>query len=178
MSTSVARKGFKRFLGGALATAIVIGAAGAAVFGFIESREEQLLEAERERPVKPPIRVSTENGVPMIKVDAATLERSGIETAKLSAALYVAQVRAYGMVLDLARLTDLSNSYSNAEAQLHTVQAKTAASKPAFERAQRLYQNEHSVSLQVLQSAEAAFRADEAAVAAAESQLRTLRATA
>jgi hypothetical protein len=178
MNTPVARKGYKRFLGGALATAVVTGAAGAAVFGFIESREEQLAEAERERPVKPPIRVSIENGMPTIKVDAATVERSGIETAKLSAAPYVEQVRAYGMVLDLARLTDLSNSYSSAEAQLHTVQARIAASKPAFERAQRLYQNEHSVSLQVLQSAEAAFRADEAAAAAAQSQLRTLRATA
>jgi hypothetical protein len=180
MSTPAAGRGrgLKRFLRGSLVTAIVIGAAGAAVFGFIEGRQEQLGEAERERPVKPPIRVSTENGMATVKVDGATLERSGIETARLSTAPYTVQIRAYGMVLDLARLTDLSNSYTNAEAQLHTVQAKLAASKPAFERAKRLFDNEHSVSLQVLQSAEAAFRADEAAEGAAESQLRTLRATA
>jgi hypothetical protein len=157
---------------------IVLAAAGAAVFGFFEGREQQVLEAEREHPVKPPIRVSTENGMATVRVDAATLERSGIETAGLSVAPYMAQIRAYGMVLDLARLTDLSNSYTNAEAQLHTVQAKLAASRPAYERAKRLYDNEHSVSLQVLQSAEAALRTDEAAEGAAESQLRTLRATA
>jgi hypothetical protein len=180
MSTPAAGRGrkLKRFLRGALVAGIVIGAAGAAVFGFIEGRQEQLGEAERERPVKPPIRVSTENGMPTIKIDAATLERSGIETAKVTATPYRAQIRAYGMVLDLARLTDLSNSYTNAEAQLHTVQAKLTASRPAFDRAKRLYDNDHSVSLQVLQAAEAAFRADEAAEGAAESQLRTLRATA
>jgi hypothetical protein len=180
MSTPAAGngRGVKRLLRVALVAAIIIGAAAAAVFGFIEGREERLGEAERERPVKPPIRVSTENGMPTVKVDAATLQRSGVETAKLSVAPYVAQIRAYGMVLDLARLTDLSNSYTNAQAQLRTVEAKLTASRPAFERAKRLYDSDRSVSLQVLQAAEAAFRADEAAAGAAESQLRTLRATA
>jgi hypothetical protein len=180
MSTSAAEKGrgIKRFLRGALVSAIIIGAAGAVVFGFIEGREEQLGEAERERPVKPPMRVSTENGMATVKVDDATLQRSGIETAKLNVARYMAQIRAYGMVLDLARLTDLSNSYTNAEAQLHTIEAKLTASRPAFERAKKLYDNDRSVSLQLLQAAEAALRADEAAERAAESQLRTLRATA
>jgi hypothetical protein len=161
------RKGVKRFLRGALVTAIIIGAAGAAVFGFIEGREEQLGEAEREHPVKPPIRVSTESGMVTVKVNAATLQRSGIETARLSVAPYMSQFRAYGMVLDLARLTDLSNSYTNAQAQLRTVEAKLMASRPAFERAKRLYDSDRSVSLQVLQAVEAALRADEAAAGAA-----------
>jgi hypothetical protein len=169
---------FKVFLRYALVAMIVVGAAGLAVFGFIQSREQLTLEAERERPVKPPIRVSTENGVTAIRVDAATLERSGIETSQLAVASFLTQVRAYGMVLDLAGLTDLSNRYSSAEAQLRSVQAKIAASKPAFERAQRLYGNQQSVSLQALQSAEAAYRADEAAEVAAQSQVRTLSATA
>jgi hypothetical protein len=58
------------------------------------------------------------------------------------------------------------------------VQAKIAASKPAFERAQKLYGNQQTVSLQMLQSAEAAYRADEATETAALSQVRTLSATA
>jgi hypothetical protein len=178
MTKPVARKGLRRLLRGALAAMIVVGAAGAAVFAYMESREELALEAERERPVKSPIRVSLENGALAIKVDASTQERSGVRTEKLSAAPYVPQVRAYGMVLDLARLTDLSNSYASAQAQLRAVQAKVAASRPAFERAQKLYDNEHGVSLQVLQSAEAALRGDEATAAAAESQIRTLTATA
>jgi hypothetical protein len=178
MSTPGARKGAGGLLRGALVITIIIAAAGAAVWAFVESREELALEAERERPIKTPIRVSLQNGAPTIRVDARTQERSGIAVTKLAAAPYTAQVRAYGMVLDLARLTDLANSYAGAEAQLIIARAKIAASKPAFERAQRLYEDQHSVSLQAMQSAEAAFRADEAQVAAAESQLRTIAATA
>ena len=57
--------------------------------------------------------------MPTIKIDAATLERSGIETAKVTATPYRAQIRAYGMVLDLARLTD-------SEQQLHERGSATA----------------------------------------------------
>lgn len=178
MSTPGTRKGVGGLLRGALVTAVVIAAAGAAVWAFLESREELALEAERERPIKTPVRVSLQNGAPTIRVDAGTQERSGIAVTKLPAAAYTAQVRAYGMVLDLARLTDLANSYASAQAQLNIARAKIAASKPAFERAQKLYEDQHSVSLQALQSAEAAFRADEAQVAAAESQVRTIAATA
>jgi hypothetical protein len=82
------------------------------------------------------------------------------------------------MVLDAARLTDLSNNYVNAEAQLRTVQAKIAFSRAAFERAQKLFDNERSISQAQLQSAEAAYRTDEAGVGAAESLVRTIAATA
>ena len=83
------------------------------------------------------------------------------------------------MVLDVARLTELSNNYANAKAQVQTAQAKLAASKPAFDRAQKLYNANQAVSLAAqLQSAEAAFLADQAALAAAEAQVRTLIATA
>jgi hypothetical protein len=59
---------FKVFLRYALVAMIVVGAAGLAVLGFIQSREQLTLEAERERPVKPPIRVLMENGVTAIRL--------------------------------------------------------------------------------------------------------------
>ena len=60
---------------------------------------------------------------------------------------------------------------------MQTVQAKLGASRPAFERAQALYRGGQVVSQATLQVAEATFRADEAAVASAESQISTLTAT-
>jgi hypothetical protein len=181
MKTPDPHKGKKRLLRRALTaitSMISIAAAGAAIWGFIASREQLTREAESERPLRAAARVATRNGAPVIRIDAPTLERSGIETTRLPSAPYVDQVRAYGMVLDAARLTDLSNNHANAEAQLRTAQAKITFSKAAFERAQKLYDNERSVSLALLQSAEATFRADEAGVGAAESQVRTLSATA
>jgi hypothetical protein len=176
MKTPFPRKGINRLLGRLSAAAIVIGIAGAVVWGFLQSREEQSRETEREKAVRTATRVAPGSGV--IHVEDEAQERSGIETTRLPPAPYLDQVRAYGMVLDAARLTDLSNSYVNAEAQLRTAQAKVTFSRAAFERSQKLYDNERSISQALLQSAEAAFRTDEAGVGAAESQVRTLTATA
>jgi hypothetical protein len=178
MKTPYLHKGRKRrLLRAALVAFVIAVAVGAVIWGFLESREELALEAERERPVRATARVVAGNGAPVIRIERAAQERSGIETTRLAPAPFADQVRAYGMVLDPARITDLSNAYANAEAQLRTAQAKAAFSKAAFERAQKLYDNERSVSQALLQSSEAAFRTDEASVGAAESQVRTLAAT-
>jgi hypothetical protein len=166
----------RQLLGGALALIIVAAAAGAVIWGYLQSREALDEETEREKPVRAAARVTAGTGV--IHVERAAQERSGIETRRLPAARHLDQVRAYGMVLDAARLTDLSNSYVNAEAQLRTAQAKVAFSKATFERSQKLYDSDRNVSQAQLQSAEAAFRTDEAAVGGALSQVHTLAATA
>jgi hypothetical protein len=177
MNAPIARKWFKAFLLYALAAVIVVGAARAAVLGFLRSHEQLALEAERERPVKPPTRISTENGIAVITLDDKTQRTSGIETSKLRTAPYREQVRAYGMVLDLARLTELNNSYINAKAKVQTTEAKLAASKVAFDSAQSLIKSQLETSASLAQ-AKATFLADQAAIAAAESQVRTLSATA
>jgi hypothetical protein len=160
-----------------LAAAVV--ALGALMgWGFLTGRNRAAIEAERERVIKVPLRVSRENGEQVITVDAETQQRSGIETAGLPSAPHQEELRAYGMVLDVARLTELSNNYANAKAQVQTAQAKLAMSKPAFERAQKLFSQPHVVSQAQLQAAEAAFGTDQASLAAAEAQVRTLAATA
>jgi hypothetical protein len=158
-----------------VAVVIVIGLGSLVVWGFFEGRSEVEREAERERPVKEPLRISMQNGGPVVTLDDHTRESSGIETTLLMSAPYREQIRAYAMVLDLARLTELSNRNANAKAQLQIAQAKLAASKPAFERAQNLFKAQAAISLAQLQTAEAAFLADQAALAAAESQLRPCR---
>lgn len=167
-----------RLLRTMVAATVVFSLSALVVWGFVAGRKEAATEAERERPVKAPLRVSTENGVPVITLDAMTQQRSGIETSMLAPAPYRDQVRAYATVFDLARLTELNNSYANAKAQLQTAQAKLAASRTAFERAQNLYQDQQNVSLAQLQAVQATLRTDQAGVAAAESQVCTLAATA
>jgi hypothetical protein len=160
-----------------IAAAVVIGIGVLLIWGFMEGRGQATLKAERERPVQAPQRVSMQNGASVITLDGETQRRSGIETAAPAPAPYREQVRAYAAVLDLAPLTDLSNSYMNAKAQLDTARAKLAASDAAFERAARLYADQHMSPAQ-LQTAEVAFRIDQATLAAARSQLRTLAASA
>ena len=161
-----------------LVAAAFVACAGLLAWGFLAGRNEAAIEARRERAIKVPIRVSGKSGDPVITLDAESQQRSGIETAALSSAPRLEELRAYGMVLDVARLTELSNNYANAKAQVQTARARLAMSKPAFERAQKLFNETHVVSEAQLQAAEAAFGTDQASLAAGEAQVRTLAATA
>lgn len=168
----------RRLLRISVAAVVVIGLGALVVWGFIEGRGEAMREAEREKPIKAPPSVSIENDATVITLAPAAQQQSGIETETLQHAPYQEHVRAYGTVLDLRQFTDLSNGYVNAKAQLQTAQAKLSASRSAFERAQKLYEDQQNVSAAQLQAAEATYRTDQAALAAAQSQLRTLAATA
>jgi hypothetical protein len=161
-----------------LIAAAVIAIATLIGWGYLTGRKEAASEAEGERTIKVPIRVSNENGEPVIRIDADTQRRSGIETSHLPSTPHPEELRAYGMVLDVARLTELSNNYASAKAQVQTAQAKLASSKPAFERAEKLFSLPQAISQAQLQAAQAAFGTDEASLAAAQSQVRTLAATA
>jgi multidrug efflux pump subunit AcrA (membrane-fusion protein) len=88
------------------------------------------------------------------------------------------EIRAYGMVLDVARLTELSNNYNRAQAQVQTAQAKLALSRAEFDRATRLYKGTNAISEAQMQSAEAAFAKDQANLTAAQAQVRSLTAAA
>ena len=148
------------------------------VWGFFAGRNEAAVETEREQPTKAPLRVSTKNGEPVITIDDETQKRSGIATLPLPSTPHQEQIRAYAMVLDVARLTALSNNYASAKAQVRTAQAKLAMSKPAFERVKSLYEDQQALSQAQMQSAQAVFLTDQANLAAAEAQVHSLTATA
>jgi multidrug efflux pump subunit AcrA (membrane-fusion protein) len=161
-----------------IAAVAVLFVGGLVTWGFIASRGEAAHEAEREQPIRAPQRVSTQNGEPVITLDTAAQRNSGITTGRLNNARHPQSLRAFGTVLDLHALTDLSNQSANARAQVETSRAKLAASQTAFERAQELYKDQQNMSAAQLQAAEATFRTDQAGLAAAQSQLRTLAVTA
>jgi hypothetical protein len=112
-----------------------------------------------------------------VRLTADQQHQIGLQTAVLEAATHPEQFRAYGAVLDVARITDLTNSYANAQAQLQTAQAKFDVAKSAFERAQSLV-NSAILAKRDAEAAEGTFRTDQASLTAAESQLKTLAATA
>jgi hypothetical protein len=148
------------------------------VWGFFAGRDHAAVEGDHDRVVKAPLRVSTKNGATVITVDDDTQERSGIKTQKLEATPHQQQIRAYGMVLDIARLTELSNRYATAQAQAQTAQAKLAFSRVEFDRDTKLYNDHKAISEAQMQSAGAAFATDQANMMAAQAQVRSLTATA
>ena len=160
-------------LGAAAATALAL----LLVWGFV-GHNQAVVEANRSHAVKGPPRVATKNGATVITIDDETQQRSGIKTDTLVTAAHQEEIRAYGMVLDVARLTELSNNYNRAQAQMQTAQAKLALSRAEFDRATRLYKGTNAISEAQMQSAEAAFVTDQANLAAAQAQVRSLTAAA
>src|SRR5260370_22896093 len=155
-----------------IAIIVVLVLAGLAIWGFIEGRGEAAREAERDRPVNAPQRVSLENGEPVLTLDAEAQRQDGIALVTLKNASHHDELRAYGTVLDLQPLTELASGYTNAKAQLQMAPANLVASQTAFARAQKLYKDQQNVSAAQLQAAEAAFRVDQACASSAESQRR------
>lgn len=124
-----------------------------------------------------PSQRASEKGKTLVGISPAEQRQIGLEATSLKIGTHQEQLRAYATVVDIARVTELTNSYANARAQLQTAQAKLDVSKSAFERAKKLGQSAAVATAQV-EAAEGTFRTDEAALAAAESQVKTLAATA
>ena len=108
-----------------------------------------------------------------VRLSPDQLKQIGLETAVLKAAPHPEQFRAYGTVVDIARITELTNSYANAQAQLQTAQAKFEVAKSAFERTKNLVQSA-ALPKKEAEAAEGTFRTDQAALAAAELQVQDL----
>lgn len=140
-----------------------------------EAAADEQGREEAPRGAAPSAARSGELGV--VRLSADQQKRIGLETAVLKAAPHPEQFRAYGAVLDIARITELTNSYANAQAQLQTAEAKLEVARSAFERARSLVQSA-ALPKKEAELAEANFRTDQAALAAAQSQVKTLAATA
>ena len=165
---------FKKFL----LIVVLVGAAAGLLFAFLEGRKEAALEAERERPVKAPTRVEVVNDENVVKLDPETLKKSGIVVATLEAISHRPEIRAYGTVLDLQELIDLRNSYAAANAQAQKAQAALDVTRKEYERQKTLRDSNQNVSEKAFQSAEGAFRTEEANANAAQVALDTFGATA
>ncbi len=158
-------------------TFVIIGLATGSASAIIQGRGVGV-EAEGEKPIDASQHASQLNGPPVIALGAAAQRQTGIATVTLQNIPYQKQVRAYGIVLDPQQLTDLSNNYANAKAQVRTAEAKLNVSQAAFARAEQLFKDQKDISAAQFQLAEGTLRVDEAARAMAESQLVTVAASA
>jgi hypothetical protein len=122
-----------------------------------------------------PAAAAPEQGV--VKLDSEGQEKGGIETAAPREITYQGQVRAYGVILPLDRLTSLYNSSLTAALQLRSAEVKLAASKTANARAQNLLKVFPTAASQA-ESAQATDQMDATAVEAAHAQVDAISNTA
>jgi hypothetical protein len=162
-----------------LVLAVAIGVALIAVANWAvgEARMEGAAEAARERPVATPQRVFTDDGQTILRIDAATLARSGIVTARLAASDGVT-VAVFATVVDTTRLTDLANAWAVGAAQVAAARARASASRTNLARTRLLYADAQNASLAQLEAAQASYAADQAGANAAQAQAATALASA
>ncbi len=155
----------------AAAVAGVLLLAGLLAWGFVTGHRAAATEAEHEETVKPAVQLKPNAlGPPTLIVSDDLQRTAGIRLMPTRSAPYARELEAYGRILDLTAFTDLGNSIASLKAQREAAEAKLAASRAAFERAQALYRNNQNFSMAELQAAEATFRTDQASARAAQVQ--------
>lgn len=157
----------KTFIGLGAGIALVILVA----WGFIEGRKEYAQEQARERPVQVPSRVVAQGGGTAVVFDAATQKRADIVVAPAQTVTRSAEVEVLAMVLPAQELVDLRNAIVAARTQADKATAALNASRREYERVKALYGDEQNLSLKTLETAEATWRADEAAARGAREAL-------
>ena len=104
--------------------------------------------------------------------------QGGIETASVEARQLHPRSEAYATVLDAQPLIALAKQRATAEAAVRAADAAAAASKAEYERTRTLYADDRNMSRKALQSAEAAWRSDQAKAESAAAALREVESSA
>ncbi len=162
----------------AVLIALVLGAGLGSLLPGLLAPGKAENEGKAESTLGPPARLTMKDGVAVLTLSAADQQNGGIEIARPSAPTAPGAVIGYGAILDAAPLAELNDRYLEAETQVQTATAKLAVSRAAFERAKILYKDQQNISAAQLQGAEGSFEVDKAALAAAQSRLRSVAAGA
>ena len=138
---------------------------------------EEAAESKPEQPTGAPAS-SGKAGEQVVVLDQATEMKSGVAAAPLQPISYHRQLQAYGVVLPLQGLIDLRNSIETARSQWEKAAAMLETSRREYERLKVLHADDRNVSDKALQTAEAAWKADEANVRAARAALNAIEQNA
>lgn len=129
-------------------------------------------------PAPPATSTASQEPYGTVTVTGEAQSRSGIATANVEPRVLHPRSDAYAVVLDAQPLLALAKQRTMAEATVHAADAAAAASKSEYERTRALYADDRNMSRKALQSAEAAWRSDQAKVQSAAATLREVESSA
>lgn len=146
--------------------------------GALGSFFYQTLQAVPVTAVAPPTRVTIEGGLTIVTLDETTQTISGIQGEPITASRHQVEHLAYGSVLDVQGLNDLSTRYAMAQADSTAAQSAASASGQEYERNLALFKANQSVSLKVLQASQATWNTDKTKLQAASANIHSIRNSA
>lgn len=132
---------------------------------------------DHEEDIASPPRVSSSNGAAMVTLSADTQRQSGITVSPLRAADYQSALSTLGSVVNLDSYIELRTRYLAARAEAGVVRASIVNSQQEYQRMLQLNRDNRNISDRAVAAAEAAWKADEAKLAAAETTAASIRDT-
>lgn len=145
------------------------------VLVFYGKDEYEAYTNEQADEIETPNRVSTEQGITAVTLSPEAQVQSDIKTTALTASKHQSALSTYGNVLSIDPLIELRSRYLTAKADASVARASLANSQQEYQRVAKLNQDDHNVSDRVVIAAEAAYKADQTKVQAAEVQATNLR---
>ncbi len=155
---------------------IGVGVLGLVAWAFTKGRHERAVEAERERPVAAPSRVSVEHRETIVSLDMATQQKSGIAVVALESTMHQPEQRAYAQVLEMRAWSDARNAYLVAKGESDRAHATAEESRSDVERSQ-LLQKAGSASAESVVEANMKARANQATAQPADAAVRLLESS-
>ncbi|MCX7627065.1 MAG: hypothetical protein N2Z69_01410 [Methylophilaceae bacterium] len=145
------------------------------VLVFYGKDEFEAYQHQEDKEIIPPSHVSQEQGRSVITLSPEAQQASGITTEILQPATYHSQLISYGTVIGIEPLTELRTRYLAARAEANVIRASIANTQQDYQRLLALNRDNRNVSDRAVQMAEAAWKSDEARLAAAETSIAGIR---
>lgn len=156
-----------------LQAVVIVGLVWALVFYGRDEYERAQHAADKD--ISTPSRVSEEHGATVVTLTEASQQASGITTITLKSASRQNELTSYGSVVGIEPLTEQRARYQAAQAEANVVRASINNTQQDYLRLQGLNRDNKNVSDRAVQVAEAAWKADQARLAAAETQAAGIR---
>ena len=138
------------------------------VLVFYGKDEYEASSQTSETEIETPNRVTSQAGITVITVNAATQKQSGIKTSQLKKATHQAAMSSYGNVISIDSLIDLRTRYLAAKAESAVLRTTLNQFNLEYNRLYALNQDNKNVSDKVVASALANLKLNEAKVNSAE----------
>lgn len=138
------------------------------VLVFYGKDEFEAYQRKDDEEISPPSHIAQEKGAVVVTLSEDAQKASGIAVEDLKSVAHQSGSSSYGVVVGIEPVTDLRARFMAARAEAGVVRASIVNTQQDYQRLQALNRDNRNVSDRAVQVAEAAWKSDEARLAAAE----------